>query len=81
MLSKEFRRFTSSPNYMLNCGLSAIFLPIAAIAMILKGGALIDAVKMMFGGDASALPILLAAAICLVASMNDSAAPSVSLEG
>lgn len=81
MLSKEFRRFTSSPNYMLNCGLSALFLPIAAIAMILKGGALIDAVKMMFGGDASALPILLAAAICLVASMNDCAAPSVSLEG
>ena len=81
MLAKEFRRFTASPNYMLNCGLSTLFLPLAAVAVVWKGGDLISTATLLFEGETAALPVLLAAAICLIASMNDSAAPSVSLEG
>lgn len=35
----------------------------------------------MFGAGADIVPVLLSAALCLLASMNDMAAPSVSLEG
>ena len=34
-----------------------------------------------FGAGADIVPVLLSAALCLLASMNDMAAPSVSLEG
>ena len=77
---REFKRFTSSPAYMLNCGMATLFLPVAAIALLIKGGDLLsvfDAIG-LGGGE---LTILLSAAICLLASMNDTTAASVSLEG
>lgn len=37
---KELRRFTASPNYMLNCGLGIVMLPAAGIALLIKGRAL-----------------------------------------
>ena len=40
LLTKEFRRFTSSPNYMLNCGLGTVLMPILAIVVLVKGRSL-----------------------------------------
>lgn len=81
LLAKEFGRFTSSPNYMLNCGLGILLLPICGALLLWQGGAVISVLNEMFGARASCTPVLLCAAVCMLASMNDMAAPSVSLEG
>lgn len=81
LLAKEFGRFTSSPNYMLNCGLGILLLPICGALLLWQGGAVISVLNEVFGARASCTPVLLCAAVCMLASMNDMAAPSVSLEG
>ena len=81
LLAKEFGRFTSSPNYMLNCGLGIILLPIFGVMLLWQGGAVISVLRELFGDRAGCSPLLLCAAVCMLASMNDMAAPSVSLEG
>jgi len=78
LLGKECRRFVSSPNYMLNCGLGVLMIPAAGVLLLLKGGEWMAPLKAMLPGAESTLAISVA---CLLASMNDMAAPSVSLEG
>ena len=78
---KELRRFAASPNYMLNCGFGILMLLAAGIALLIKGRALAQLLDDAFGAGADIVPVLLSAALCLLASMNDMAAPSVSLEG
>lgn len=81
LFGKELRRFTSSPNYMLNCGLSTLILPLVGILMIVKGRSLIAELS-LYLPEHSAIPYtVVIGMICLCASMNNSAAPSVSLEG
>lgn len=84
LYKKEMKRFSSSPNYILNCGFGTFFLIAAAIAVLIKGKDFIELVNGMisqFGFDESAVPAVFALILCLLASMNDSAAASVSLEG
>ena len=81
LLAKELGRFISSPNYMLNCGLGILLLPICGILLLWQGGAVISVLNELFGEQAGCTPVLLCAAVCMLASMNDMAAPSVSLEG
>ncbi|MDD6094688.1 MAG: hypothetical protein PUC29_02985 [Clostridia bacterium] len=81
LLTKEFGRFTASPNYMLNCGLGILLLPICGVLILWQGSAVISVLNEVFGGRAGCIPVLLCAAVCMLASMNDMAAPSVSLEG
>ena len=81
LLGKELRRFAASPNYMLNCGLGIVMLTAAGIALLIKGRALAQLLDGVFGAGADIVPVLMSAALCLLASMNDMAAPSVSLEG
>ena len=81
LLRKEFSRFTASPNYMLNCGLGILMLPVAGIVLLIKGGALGRMLADVFSGNVGVVPVLMCAAVCLLASMNDMAAPAVSLEG
>ena len=80
LLAKELGRFTASPNYMLNCGLGILLMPVAGVMLVWKGGD-IEAALGSAPGTAGMLPVLLAAAVCMLVSMNDMAAPSVSLEG
>ena len=80
LFAKEMGRFVSSPNYMLNCGLGVVMLPVLAIVVLIKGGELIPAIAGAIG-DAKSVPTLLTAGVCIAAGMNDMAAPSVSLEG
>ena len=79
LLGKELARFTASPNYMLNCGLGVLLMPAAGAVLLWKGAVMEE----MLGGmaDGGLLPVLLAAAVCMLISMNDMTAPSVSLEG
>lgn len=81
LFSKELARFTSSPNYLLNCGLSTLLLPAMGILLLVKGASFLGVITELLAEHPGSLPVLLCSAICLVASMNDCAAPSVSLEG
>ena len=81
LLGKEFARFTSSPNYMLNCGLGVLFIPALGVFLLIKGREIIPVIDMLFAQKPDAFAILVCTALCMVASMNDVAAPSVSLEG
>ena len=82
LLRKEFGRFFGSANYMLNCGMGILMLAIFGGALLIKGSAIFSALNGIFAGDyKGAVPVLICSAVCAVASMNDMAAPSVSLEG
>lgn len=81
MLAKEFARFASSPNYMLNCGLGTLFILVAAVYLFIRGGSLHTVLAEVFPTNADFPAAIAVGAICLLASMNDTAAPSVSLEG
>lgn len=79
LLAKEFGRFTASPTYMLNCGLGVLIMPVLAVAILIKGKMVADLLGSVFGPEAAVFLICLG--LGAVASMNDMAAPSVSLEG
>ena len=81
LLGKECRRFVSSPNYMLNCGMGVLMIPAAGVLLLLKGGEWLGLLKAVLPGADSVLAALAISVACLLASMNDMAAPSVSLEG
>ncbi|MBQ5735603.1 MAG: hypothetical protein IIV51_09580 [Lachnospiraceae bacterium] len=77
---KELARFTSSSAYMLNCGLGIIMLIICGGFMVVKAEqlrALLDEITTSAGSGM----VIVAIVVCVIASMNDIAEPSVSLEG
>lgn len=80
LLKKEFKRFTSSANYMLNCAIGSVFMIAAGIAALVKLG------KVFNYEDLAAImtdlaPTITIAGTMLIASMNTITAPSISLEG
>ncbi|MGN0520196.1 MAG: hypothetical protein ACI4LB_05590 [Candidatus Fimenecus sp.] len=81
LLQKELRRFLGSPTYMLNCGLGIVFMLVGAVALLIKGAALREMIYGMFEGYLDLMPLFCAAAVCMITSMCDMTAPSVSLEG
>ena len=81
LLGKEFSRFLASPNYMLNCGLGILMLPVCGVLLLWKGGLVISVLNEVLSERPGSVPVLLCAMGCMIASMNDMAVPSVSLEG
>ncbi len=79
LLGRELRRFSGSANYMLNCGLGILLLPLAGIALLWKGEEVIGTLSAVFGTEIAAM--LMVFALCMASTMIDPAAPSVSLEG
>ena len=79
LLQKEFRRYLGSSIYMLNCSLGVLLMPIAAVLLIYNAGSMqtMLAIPML----RQILPLLSVGAVCMILSMNDLTAPSVSLEG
>lgn len=80
LLGKELGRFLSSANYMLNCGLGTLLLPVGGIALLVKGSMAAELLDELLARP-GCTSLLLCTGICMVAAMNDMAAPSVSLEG
>lgn len=78
LLRRELLRFVGSANYMLNCGLGILMMPVSAFLMVWKADAL-RALFLMLPEEA--LPLLAILLVCATTTMNDIAAPSVSLEG
>ena len=81
LLGKEWRRFLNSSGYMLNCGLGVVIMVIAAVALLIKQSAVREMLLAVFPGGESLICLLAAAAVCLLCTMNNITAPSVSLEG
>ena len=81
LLSKEFGRFTSSPNYMLNCGLGTLLIPACGVLLLIKGREICEALNQVFAKMPDTAAVLVCTMLCIACSMNDMAAPSVSLEG
>ena len=81
LLYKEFARFAASPNYMLNCGLATLLIPVGGVLLLIRGREFFAAIDAVFAARPGSGVVLVCTALCLLASMNDMAAPSVSLEG
>lgn len=81
LLKKEMRRFTGSATYMLNCGLGIVLMIIVGVVILIKNRLVYETVYGMFGEYEDFIPLMAAALICMITSMNDISAPSVSLEG
>lgn len=80
LLGKEFRRFASSANYMLNCGLGCIMLPALGVVALLNTDSVREFI-VMYGISNKIILMLICAAMCMLASLNDITSPSISLEG
>ena len=81
LLHRELARFVSSPNYMLNCGFGLLFLLVGGVALLWRGDLVAEVLRELFSDDPGAVDVMACTAICFLASTNDMAAPSVSLEG
>lgn len=81
LLRREWLRFTSSANYMLNCGLGIVMLMGLGVYLAIQGKTLLQYIVFLPRGLEGSLPVLLTAACCLLAGMIDISTPSVSLEG
>lgn len=79
LIGKELKRFTASPNYMLNCALGTVFMIAAGGFIVIKGEAVRAVLKDFAYGDLILIGVC--AVFSLMISMNDVATPSVSLEG
>lgn len=81
---KEMKRFTSSPNYMLNCGLGLLFLLAAGVLVliyrnVIQGLSFLPAFQNPL--ISNMLPFVAAFAVWMLSSMCNIAAPAISLEG
>ena len=81
VLSKEFSRFKSSPSYILNCGIGILMIPLCSVILLVKAKDFLPMLESIMQGRQGGIVILFAAALLALASMNDMAAPSISLEG
>lgn len=84
LLKREWRRFTGSSIYLLNCGLGVLFLIAAAVAAVIKADAVrmvTDNIGSIIPGADGLAPLVVLAVICMFTGLNMITAPSVSLEG
>lgn len=84
LLHKEIKRFVSSPTYLMNCGLGIVLIPIMAVVALVKSEWIKETVEAVFEEApemAPVLPVVVAAVIGLMLSLNQITAPSISLEG
>ena len=81
LLGKEFSRFTSSANYMLNCGLGILLLPAFGVLLLLKGREICEALDGVLAARPGCTAVLLCVMFCMFSALIDMAAASVSLEG
>ena len=81
LVGKEFARFASSANYMLNCGFGILLLPAFGVLFLIKGQEICQTLDVVFAGRPDSAAILVCMALCLMTAMIDMAVPSVSLEG
>lgn len=81
LLGKELGRFTSSANYMLNCGLGVLLIPACGVLLLIKGQEFCAAIAEVFVERPGTVAVLICTGVAMLSSMNDMVVPSISLEG
>ena len=84
LFMRELKHFTSNATYMLNCGLGAAFLIVLPILVLVNRGKILPVLESLMVDSSmiyEIMPIILSAAIGLMAGLNMISTPSVSLEG
>ncbi len=81
LFQREWKHFSSSATYMLNTALSSVLAPIVAIVFVFKTKEVLAVLKITDMFDLTTLGTILIFGICILLSLNDVSAPSVSLEG
>lgn len=80
LFRRELKRFTKSSTYMLNCGLGSVLMIAAAVALFFNRD-FINQITSVFAQAEGFVALIACGMLCLISSMNDITAPSVSLEG
>ena len=81
LLHKEWKRFLSSANYMLNCGLGVVFIPVFGIVLLVLSKTILPAIQILLMPFPGSMIVILFAVLCVMGSMVNTITPSVSLEG
>ena len=81
LFRKEWKHFTGSAAYMMNCALGTLLMPLAAGFLAIKGKTVLMILQTLPREFNGYIYMGVAAAICTLTTMNDLTAPSVSLEG
>lgn len=84
LLGREFKHFTSSTAYLLNCGIGIVMLLAIGVIALVRAPVVRDTIAKMAENApvlASAMPVAAAVIIMFTMGMNLITAPSVSLEG
>lgn len=83
LLVREWRHYLSSATYMLNCSMGTLMLLVAAVALFWKGSQLSSFLNEGFGVmiPEELISLVACAILCMLLTMNDLTAPSISLEG
>ncbi len=82
LFRKEWKRYTSSSIYMLNSTLSSVFMLVGAVLLLVFRETVTEQAALITGFlPEGSLPLLGAAALGMLCSMNIITAPSISLEG
>lgn len=83
LFDREWRHYLSSATYMLNCSMGTLFMIVAAVAIFLKGSQLSSFLTEGFGVmiPEELISLVACAILCMLLTMNDLTAPSISLEG
>lgn len=83
LFRKEWKRFSSSATYMLNCALGTVLMPIGAVALLIYSGTILDFLIAFELPEKvlQFLPVVAVAMVCMIVSMNCITAPSISLDG
>ncbi len=81
LLKKEFKRYFSSANYILNSSIYVVFLPIIAILLLVNMDIVRELIYMLGSMINFPIELILIAFVLALSAMNNSAASSISLEG
>ena len=81
LVKKELERFFGSSVYLLNAGIGALLMVIAAAALVIKRDDVRALAEQMAGMSPDLLPAMAVLALCFCSGMVDLTASSVSMEG
>ncbi|MCR5836733.1 MAG: hypothetical protein K6G88_09520 [Lachnospiraceae bacterium] len=81
LLFKEFKRYLSCGNYILNCSFGTVFMMVLSVFMLFEGNDIFKLIELMIDSEINYVPILNISLICIMISLNTITAPSISLEG
>ncbi len=81
LIHRELKRLTSSSTYLLNCSMGTLIMGVAIVALIIKGRDLYPTLESMLGDFWNVIYVMIPVAMSFILSMNDTTAPSISLEG